>query len=441
MELVPGPPITEYCGAHHFTTRQRLELLIPVCQAVQHAHQKGVLHRDLKPSNILVAEVDGKPVPKVIDFGVARAVEEPLTGKTLVTRAHQFLGTPGYMSPEQAGLDGLDVDSRTDVYSLGVVLYELLAGRTPLDTRGGPPESHDAVLRRVRDNEPPKPSKLWSTLDAAERAAAARMRGEDPQHIDRGLRQDLDWVVLKAIERDRDRRYATVSGLAADLRRYLANEPVAARPPSSLDRFRKVIRRHKAIAAAASAVSLALVAGLIRTTWQWLRAQQHLTEARLNAYASEMVVAQRALAENNLEHALRLLEPCRVQREEQDLRGFEWRYLWEQCRDRSRTHFTNAPPVAYPECTVAFSPDGRFFAHGGSGTICIRDGHHFQTLTNLTARADTLSFSPDSAFLVAALVEPTREGARLWETRVRSGASDSRPGSATAYTGLESSRD
>ena len=248
MELVRGVAITEFCDARQLNTRERLELFIPICQAVQHAHQKGVIHRDLKPSNILVTEQDGRPVPKVIDFGVAKAIEEPLTDKTLFTRFHQFLGTPAYMSPEQAGLGGLDVDTRSDIYSLGVLLYELLTGRTPFDpqlARAG----YERILQTIREQEPPRPSTRLSSLKREDLVAIAGRRREEPEHLHKLVRGDLDWIVLKALEKDRTRRYESANGLAADLRRYLDDEPQRSgdeRRPSS-DRVNSWCRASRSI--------------------------------------------------------------------------------------------------------------------------------------------------------------------------------------------------
>jgi len=250
MEYVVGIPITEYCDKHKMTTRQRLELFIQVCQGVQHAHQKAIIHRDLKPSNILVGEVDGKPMPRIIDFGVAKATTQQLTAETLYTHLGAIVGTPGYMSPEQADSTGVDVDTRTDVYSLGVVLYELLAGSLPLDFRN---LSFEDVLRRLRDEDAPAPSTRLRTL-GEQSSVTAQNRGSDRASLTRQLRGDLDCITLKALEKDRSRRYSMPSELAADIGRYLRNEPVMARPASAAYRSRKYIRRHRigvAVAAAA----------------------------------------------------------------------------------------------------------------------------------------------------------------------------------------------
>jgi serine/threonine protein kinase len=231
MDLVRGLPITQYCDQNDLTVPQRLHLFVNVCRAVQHAHQKGIIHRDLKPSNVLVTLHDGRPVPKVIDFGVAKAIDRPLTQETLFTHFAEMIGTPLYMSPEQAEMSGLDVDTRSDIYSLGVILYELLTGSTPFDVSRLKEAAFDEIRRIIREEDPPKPSTRISTMGRTA-AAVAASRHADPIRLAQLVRGDLDWIVMKAMEKDRTRRYETADGLALYVERYLADEPVRACPPS-----------------------------------------------------------------------------------------------------------------------------------------------------------------------------------------------------------------
>jgi serine/threonine protein kinase len=299
MELVKGVPITDYCDQQQLTPRERLELFIPVCQAVQHAHTKGVIHRDLKPSNILIAPHDGKPVVKVIDFGVAKAVGQPLTDKTIYTRVAQMIGTPLYMSPEQAELNALDVDTRSDVYALAVLLYELLTGTTPFDRQRFGEAAFDEIRRIIREEEPPRPSTRLSTLGATLPVVSARRKTE-PGKLSALIKGDLDWIVMKGLDKDRTHRYETASGLARDIERYLHDEPVEAGPPSAAYRLRKFIRRNRGPVAVAAVVLVTVLAGTAGTTGGWMEALAQRDEA-LQARQDE--AEQRGIAEVNVTQA------------------------------------------------------------------------------------------------------------------------------------------
>jgi serine/threonine protein kinase len=296
MELVHGIRITDYCDQRKLTPPQRLELFIQVCHAIQHAHQKGIIHRDIKPSNILVTHHDGEPVPKVIDFGIAKAIEEKLTDKTLFTIYGHFIGTPAYMSPEQAEMSGLDVDTRSDIYSLGVLLYELLTGKTPFDQTELLASGLDEMRRTLREREPHRPSTKLDTLQTEELTATAQHRLVEAPKLQLLLKGDLDWIVMKALEKDRRRRYDTANGLAMDIRRYLEHEPIFARPPSRWYRFEKLVRRNRGTFAAAAAVALALIIGLGTATWLFVQER----ELRKRAVAAEEVAEHARASETEL---------------------------------------------------------------------------------------------------------------------------------------------
>src|SRR2546426_5757701 len=295
MERVRGIKLTDYCDQNNLATRERLDLFIKVCQAIQHAHQKGIIHRDIKPSNLLVTLHDGVPVPKVIDFGIAKATQGELTEKTLHTQLNQFIGTPAYMSPEQAEMSGLDIDTRSDIYSLGVLLYELLTGKTPFDQKKLLEAGLEGMRQMIRNEEPVRPSTRVSSLLGEERTTTAKRRGADAPRLIHLLRGDLDWIVMKCLEKDRTRRYETANGLAMDIQRHFSNEPVIARPPSKFHRFDRLVRRNKIAFAGAAAVAAALVLGLVLSTSQALRARR----AELRAQA------QAKLASSAAEGALR----------------------------------------------------------------------------------------------------------------------------------------
>jgi serine/threonine protein kinase/WD40 repeat protein len=302
MELVRGVRITQYCDEHRLSTHQRLDLFIDVCRAVQHAHQKGIIHRDIKPSNILVTELDGKPLPKIIDFGIAKAIEGRLTDQTLFTAFEQFLGTPAYMSPEQATLTAADVDTRGDIYSLGVLLYELLTGETPFDTRSLIESGLDEIRRTIRETEPLRPSTRLNSLEPRKLTSIAKSRESEPPKLIHLVRGDLDWIVMKCLEKDRNRRYETANGLAMDIRRHLSNEPIVARPPSFLYALHRSFRRNRLAISAAAAVALALLAGMGATLWQYWAKDQALERA---VEAEQVAREERGRAERAGEQATR----------------------------------------------------------------------------------------------------------------------------------------
>jgi eukaryotic-like serine/threonine-protein kinase len=301
MELVNGVKITSHCDEHWLGMEGRLELFIQMCQAIQHAHQKGIIHRDIKPSNVLVSIHDGVSAPKVIDFGIAKAMEERLTDKTLITAYAQLIGTPAYMSPEQIELGGPEPDARSDIYSLGVLLYELLTGRTPFDARELIQSSVDEMRRTLLEREPCTPSARLRTLSGEELAKTARHRGVAPPQLASKLRGDLDWIVMKALEKDRSRRYETANDLAMDVRRYLANEPVQARPPNRWYLLQKRVRRNHFGFVAGAAVAAALLIGAVTSTWLYLQerdAQRRATAAQRKAIAAQQEADSRRDAES-----------------------------------------------------------------------------------------------------------------------------------------------
>jgi serine/threonine protein kinase/WD40 repeat protein len=436
MELVRGIKITEYCDQKQLCTRERLRLFILVCQAIQHAHQKGIIHRDIKPSNVLVTLHDGIPVPKVIDFGIAKATQQELTDKTVFTQFQQFIGTPAYISPEQAELSGLDIDTRADIYSLGVLLYELLVGQTPFDAKEMMRGGLDALRQIIREKEPVRPS---TRLTQKLLSSGLRLHSKSQiKNLKSQIHSDLDWIVMKCLEKDRSRRYETANGLAADIQRHMNNEPIVARPPTTAYKFQKAWQRNKLIFTAGAVVAVALVAGIGISTWQAIRAtratkseseqrvaaqmaqskaeieQQRANDQAQKAftseqksrrflYASEMNVAQQALKVNNIGKARQLLDGHRPHPGEEDLRGWEWRYLWQLTHGSALVTLTNR---STPGFSVSFSPDGKRLAVGWwDGRVDLWDVQARQWVRALTdselPHSGRAAFSPVRNLLAA----------------------------------------
>jgi serine/threonine protein kinase len=312
MELVNGIKITEYCDQNKLSTHKRLELFIQVCRAIEHAHQKGIIHRDIKPSNILITMQDGRPVPKVIDFGIAKAMQERSADKAVVTQFDQFIGTPAYMSPEQAEFGGSNVDTRTDIYSLGVLLYELLTAQTPLESKSLLSRGYEEMRRMIRESEPQLPSLRLGSQKDSDSTTTAKRHGTDAHKLIHLVRGDLDWVVMKCLEKDRALRYETAGSLAADVQRVLDNEPVEARPPSKLYRFRKLVLRNRSVFSAIIAIWVALVIGLGVTTWFVIKEKQQRDLADIESKRAE---SARQIAEAAREQAAAALKHAEVERQ------------------------------------------------------------------------------------------------------------------------------
>jgi len=449
MELVRGVRITDHCQANQLPLHARLALFIQLCHAIQHAHQKGVIHRDLKPSNVLVTVQDGRPVPKVIDFGVAKAIEEPLTEKTILTNFHAFIGTPAYTSPEQAEMTGSDVDTRSDIYSLGVLLYELLTGVTPFDAKELTQSGLDGMRRTIKEVEPPVPS------TRLRRAAATGATHAPIMTVDR----DLDWIVMKCLEKDRTRRYETALELAADLQRYLTQQPVLARPQNTAYRLRKALRRHRIAFAATAAIFAAVVVGTTVSVWQAVRATsaervseqrrrneevlRHRAErerenalesqdrAQLNEYVADINLAHQSILAGNLTRATVLLAKHR------DLESgrFEWRYMWHAAQgdehkllaqetssilslatssewtvvglqDSVRVYDAKTGVLVQtlpkPGFSVAMSPKG-LLATSSRTAVRVWRMSDWTEVYSLPDHSDPVAFSPDGQQLAAAL--------------------------------------
>jgi WD40 repeat protein/serine/threonine protein kinase len=430
MELVRGIRITDYCDQNNLSTKERLDLFIKVCQAIQHAHQKGIIHRDIKPSNILVTLHDGVPVPKVIDFGIAKATEGRLTDATVYTQLHQFMGTPAYMSPEQAEMSGLDVDTRSDIYSLGVLLYELLSGTTPFDAEDLMASGIDAMRKTIWEKEPLRPSTRLATLSGEELTTLARRRACDAPKLIHLVKGDLDWIVMKCLEKDRTRRYETANGLAADLKRHLTNEPVVARPPSTAYRLQKAFRRNKLAFTAGTIVAAVLVLGIGISTWQAFvatrakivavsaqkeaqRAQQAETALRVERehqlYVAKINLAQAAWEQNNVGRVRQLLNDTASYPD----RGFEWYYWQRQTHLEIKTLRGHGGGIN----SVAFSPDGQRIVTGSfDKTAKVWDaanGKELLTLKGHTGSVFSVAFATDGKRIVTGSEDQT---AKVWDT-------------------------
>ncbi len=387
MELVRGIPITKYCDQVKLSTKDRLDLFIKVCNAVQHAHQKGIIHRDIKPSNILITLHDGVPVPRIIDFGIAKATQQELTEMTIYTQHNQFIGTPAYMSPEQAEMSGLDIDTRSDIYSLGVLLYELLTGRTPFDAKELMQSGIDEMRKIIREQEPQRPSTKFATLQMEEQSTTATRHSTDSPRLISLLRGDLDWIVMKCLEKDRTRRYETANGLALDIVRHLSNEPVIARPPTAFYQLQKAWRRNKVVYTAVTAVVIALLLGTGISAWQaWIansarlqsdadreiavqeqrkaresevKARESEIDALRRAYNSDMSLAFRALEDNLFGRVQDIVSRHVPEPGEPDFRGWEWRYAWAQSQSDA-VHIWDTPEEMVEVAAVRISPDQRY---------------------------------------------------------------------------------
>ena len=367
MELASGRRITDYCARHQLSIRQRLELFISVCHAVQHAHQKGIVHRDLKPSNILVVEHEGGAVAKVIDFGIAIATGQGFEANSGLTSINQFMGTPAYISPEQVEFGARDVDTRTDIYSLGVILYELLASQPPFDPKVLADAGLDEMRRIIREVNPPRPSaRLASNLNPGRLPSPL---GPSRERV-AAVRGDLDWIVMKCLEKDRARRYETANALAFELRRHLNHEPVLARPPTTWYRAQTLIRRHRIVFSAGVAVAAALLAGTSTSFWLASRAKASELFARRIAYSSDLNLAQQALAMNNLGRAQSLLDRQRPQPGQPDLRDWEWRYLWSQTRPDAHQVFGKSTNWLG---AISLDAEGRWLAQEVDNQVLVRD--------------------------------------------------------------------
>ena len=419
MELVRGIPITEFCDENQLTTEERLVLFQDVCRAVQHAHQKGIIHRDLKPANILVAAGDGgRPHPKIIDFGIAKATQQELTDQTLFTRFEDFVGTPAYMSPEQAQFSQLDIDTRTDVYSLGVLLYELVTGCTPLDSSELVRSGVEEIRRRICDEEPPPPSSRLGTLEESVRTTVAQRRKAEPEHLKKALQHEIDWVIMKAIDKDRNRRYGTAEALAGDIANYLNDEPVEACPPSFFYSLKKTVRRHKAALAVGAAIVASLAIGIVASLTQAIRATKANAEGRellRNSYLVQARTLRKAPEPGRHFESLDALAKAAQIRPGADLRDEAIAAM--ALPDARRKHRIDW--LQPTDEITAVDSSGRFVATGNSAgavRICrLADGGEVKSLPEQDGAVQHLDFSPDARRIAVHLkTEAGGEELRVW---------------------------
>jgi serine/threonine protein kinase/Tol biopolymer transport system component len=383
MELVTGVSITEYCDKNHLSTKERLALFIQVCNAVQHAHQKGIIHRDIKPTNVIVARHEGQPIPKVIDFGIAKATNQRLTEKTFFTHYAQIIGTPAYMSPEQADLGNLDVDTRSDIYSLGVLLYELLTGTTPFSEEELRKAGYLEMQRVIRDQEPPKPSTKLSTLGKT-LTDIAKYHSSTPDLLTKEIRGDLDWIVMKTMDKARDRRYDNASSLAMDLQRHLDDEPILARPPSTTYRLRKFLCRHRTESVAVVAILL-LIGTLVIFVSLWSHKRHQLEETEFSRHRNVLDQARQSYARQDFIMALAALKSILPSKHV----GTEARVLQDRILSdgQEQLRYYTREIEAHPESAENYLHRARHYHHLGNQRAFLADMNRYVAILNPLAGA------------------------------------------------------
>jgi WD40 repeat protein/serine/threonine protein kinase len=410
MEYVEGTPITEYCDEQKLSIKERLELFEQVCKAAQHAHQKGIIHRDIKPSNVLVSLQDDKPVPKIIDFGIAKAVSQSSTEQTF-TEKGQFIGTTEYTSPEQATLNNQDIDTRSDIYSLGVLLYELLTGTLPFESDMLHRVAFDESLRIIREEDPPRPSACLSGL-GEEAQKIAQCRQTEVAALTKCLRKELEWIPLMAMRKERTRRYQSASELAEDIRNYLNGDALSAGPESVAYRSKKFMYKHSTSIASATIILIVLIVALVVSMMMYFKAEQRAEEYRRSLYVNHIHMADRYFLENNISRVHDLLEAC-----DTDLRGWEWYYLWRMSNLPMYTYWCGKDIKA-----AAISPDGRRFVTVQRHTIKVFDARNGEEMMTIPGQCfsvgkelfepDTVTFSPDGKLIACSYGE--RRMVKLW---------------------------